>query len=166
MRTRGVQCHLTSQSDAGQSQVEPGWHVSRPLAPGVPVSSVFGKEGSCLNPWSEPCGDAWWAGRNMTWVSCKDLCTDGAQRPLLLWATGPWGPPHPGVKIRGHVPSSRGPHWLAQGRRAENMLEGIGGAPGRTGGHEAQDCRGSAPGHHGSITRPSDSWLSPRARWE
>lgn len=36
--------------------------------------------------------------------------------------------PYPSCEDGGHVPSSRGPHWLAQGGRVEKMLVGVRGA--------------------------------------
>ena len=65
-------------------------------------------------------------------------------RPLArsdpTWTLWKACPTHPGVKTKGHVPSSRGPHWLAQGRRAENMLVAMG-APIRTRVHKAQGVK-------------------------
>lgn len=36
--------------------------------------------------------------------------------------------PRPSYEDGGHIPSSRGPHWLAQGGRVEKMLVGMRGA--------------------------------------
>lgn len=133
MRTREGQ--TTPQPSASAAAM---WAVA---APGAPVSGEL-----LLELWAEPCGDArlCGAGWKVDWCCTKPSAPRVGPRPTApfhssrtlgpqslarsdpTWALWKACPTHPGVKTKGHVPSSRGPHWLAQGRRAENMLVAMG----------------------------------------
>lgn len=142
-----------SHSEARQSLEEPNWHPGL-RGSRVAASSVPGREGSSLNLGAAPCSNARLPGRLESGLGAKlsGLRAETKGPLLRSRAAGHWGPsPLPGATLpgcgkhappprydeRGHIPSSRGPHWLAQGRRV-NMLVGIWGAPIGTGVHEAQ----------------------------
>lgn len=115
----------------GHSEPEPNWHLALALALGLRGSQgprILSAEqgGPLLEPGGWPPAVAPGVRQRARLLAPR---TEPEGRLLHSRAAGHWAPsgsterkahPPPGMK-RPHVPSSRGPHWLAQGRRVENV---------------------------------------------